>query len=69
MTTNVGMIDRVLRIAVAAVLVWAAFGTELAANGVVQWVLPVIAAIFALTAVVGTCPLYSIIGMKTCGKS
>jgi hypothetical protein len=32
-------------------------------------VLGVVALVFALTSLVGFCPLYTLLGMNTCGKS
>jgi hypothetical protein len=61
-----GTFDRAARIVAAIVLVWAAFGTAFAAAGVLHWLFLVIAAIFVLTAPVGTGPIYSIVGLKTC---
>jgi hypothetical protein len=66
MTTNMGKIDRGIRIAVAVVLLGLAFGTGFAATGVLHWLLIAIAAVFLLTSVLGNCPLYSLIGIKTC---
>ena len=66
MTTNMGKLDRGLRLVVAAVLVWAAFGTAVAAAGVLHWLALIVAAVFVLTALVGNCPLYSIVGLRTC---
>lgn len=66
MTKNMSTLDRGLRLVVAAILVWVAFGTGFAAAGVLHWLALAVAAIFALTALVGNCPLYSIVGIKTC---
>jgi hypothetical protein len=66
MRTNMGTFDRGLRLVVAVALVYAAFGTATAAAGVLHWAALAVAAVFALTALVGTCPLYSILGIKTC---
>lgn len=66
MTTNMGKIDRGGRIALAAVLLALAFGTNLLGVGVLFWLALAVAAIFAITAFVGNCPLYSIVGLKTC---
>ena len=61
MKFNVGGIDRILRIVVGLVLI------ALAATGTVGWwgwigIVPVI------TGALGNCPVYSIIGVNTCGK-
>ncbi|MBN9245002.1 MAG: DUF2892 domain-containing protein [Mesorhizobium sp.] len=67
MRTNMGTIDRGLRLVVAAALLYAAFGgaTVLAA-GILHWVVIAVAVVFILTSFVGICPLYSILGIKTC---
>ena len=68
MKQNMGSIDRILRIIIAAV-----FGL-LYFNGIVTgtWgiVLLVLGGVFVLTSLVGSCPLYSIFGFNTCpGKT
>lgn len=59
MKTNVGGIDRVLRIVVGAALVLAAAFGAIGAWGYLGLV-PLV------TGAVGTCPLYSLLGMNTC---
>jgi hypothetical protein len=66
MTTNLGKLDRGLRLVAAALLVILAFGTEFAASGIAHWLALVVAAVVALTALMGSCPLYRVIGFKTC---
>ncbi len=66
MTRNMGGIDRGLRILVALVLLYAAFATEFAAAGAIHWIAIAVAAVFTVTALIGNCPLYSVIGVKTC---
>jgi hypothetical protein len=66
MTTNMGALDRSARLVLAAVLLFFAFGTSAGAAGLLHWLAIAVAAIFALTAVLGTCPLYSLVGLKTC---
>lgn len=68
MTTNMGKIDRGLRLAIAAALVFAALGTSALGSGLLLWIALIVAAVFTLTAFVGNCPLYSVIGLKTCEK-
>jgi len=64
MTTNVGTLDRVVRIALAIVFSILYFtGTV---TGTVGVVLLVLGGVFLLTALVGTCGLYSIFGISTC---
>ena len=66
MKKNMGTLDRGLRIAAALVLLFLAFGTAFAATGVLHWLFIAVAAVFLITSVVGNCPLYSIVGIKTC---
>lgn len=66
MTTNMGKIDRGLRLVIAAALVFLAFGTALLGGGVLFWLALIVASVFTLTAFVGNCPLYSVLGLKTC---
>ena len=62
MSVNVGMIDRILRILVGAALIYWAYTHPNAWWGWIG-VVPI------LTAVVGWCPAYSILGMRTCSKT
>lgn len=63
MNKNEGTTDRALRGVLAVV---AAAVAAFVAQGAVQIVLWVVAAILAVTAVVGFCPLYRLIGVSTC---
>jgi Protein of unknown function (DUF2892) len=60
---NVGKIDRVIRLILATVIavLWA-LGTV---QGWLGIILLVVAAILLLTALFGTCPLYSLLGIST----
>lgn len=62
---NVGKMDKVIRgmIGVAAAA-FAFFGVE--AGGTLGIILYVVAAIMIVTAAIGFCPLYKIIGVSTC---
>jgi hypothetical protein len=66
MTTNMGKIDRGGRLAIAAVLLVLALATNVLGAGILFWLALVVAGVFTLTAFVGNCPLYSIVGLKTC---
>ena len=65
MSTNVGTIDRILRIVVGAALIALALGMI---PGVPASVWGWIGVVPLLTAVVGICPAYSILGVNTCGR-
>ena len=62
MTTNVGTIDRVIRIVVGLGLLWYALLAPATGYNWVGW----IGVIPLITALVGNCPLYSILGVSTC---
>lgn len=66
MRRNMGSIDRGLRIIVAALLVIVAYTVPMASAGPLHWLALAIAVVFILTSIMGNCPLYSIIGLKTC---
>ncbi|NRP12465.1 hypothetical protein XMM379_001528 [Aliiroseovarius sp. xm-m-379] len=58
MTKNIGGIDRIIRIAIgAALIVWAIMGGPIWA-----W----IGIVPMATAILGWCPPYAILGIKTC---
>lgn len=56
MKKNMGMIDRIARIAVAAVIGVAIFMNYI--TGTVAIVLAVLAGVFVLTSIISFCPLY-----------
>lgn len=62
MTTNMGGIDRVLRIVLGLALLWYALLAPATGYNWIGW----IGVVPLLTALVGNCPLYSIIGVSTC---
>lgn len=61
MKSNVGGLDRLLRIVVGLVLI------ALAATHVVGW-WGWLGAIPLLTGIVRFCPLYTLLGIRTCGR-
>jgi sulfite exporter TauE/SafE len=64
MITNVGTIDRILRVIAGVALIAFALGYIFPATGWnwIGW----IGAVPILSAVLGTCPAYSIMGLSTC---
>lgn len=66
MTINMGKIDRGARLLIAAALMVAAFGTGVLGSGILFWLALAVAAVFTLTSLVGNCPLYRLVGLKTC---
>ncbi len=68
MTKNMGTFDRTARIVVAILLIVSAFTGILPSAGLWFWLALLVAAIFLLTSALGNCPLYTIFGIRTCGK-
>lgn len=66
MVTNVGVIDRLIRVLLAGVLLY--LGLSVFAGSTLGLVLTIAAAIPALTAVFGFCGLYQLLGVKTCSR-
>lgn len=66
MTKNIGMIDRIVRIVIGIILIAFAlkFGFPDTGWNWVGW----IGIIPILTALVGSCPIYSLIGVNTCAR-
>ncbi|MCA9638111.1 MAG: DUF2892 domain-containing protein [Myxococcales bacterium] len=64
MTTNEGSIDRIIRILVGAGAGYGAFAT----SGALAIVLGVVAGIMVVTAALGFCPIYRLIGVSTCPR-
>lgn len=66
MKTNMGLIDRSIRIILAiAVLLLYLTGYI---SGLIAIILGVVAVIFVLTSLVGFCPLYTLLKISTCKK-
>jgi len=66
MKTNMGIIDRVIRIVIALVFVGLYFASVV--SGTLAIVLLVLAGVFILTSLIGFCPLYWPLGIHTWSK-
>lgn len=68
MTINVGTIDRILRAALGAVLLYLAFWSGLPAfdAGTLKYGAALVGVVMLVVAAVRMCPIYSIFGIKTC---
>jgi hypothetical protein len=64
MKTNIGTLDRIARIVVGVALL--AFALGFVGAGSPYALLGWIGVIPLLTALVGSCPLYSVLGLSTC---
>lgn len=66
MATNMGKIDRGGRLAIAGMLLLLAVGTDVFGAGILFWLVLIAAGVLTMTAFVCNCPLYRIVGLKTC---
>jgi len=64
MKKNVGSIDKILRIVIAVVAGYFAYNGGFEAAWI-SYALYAVAGIMLVTSLIGTCPIYSILGMKT----
>ncbi len=64
MTKNMGNTDKIIRLIIAAIIVFLYYNGNI--TGTLAIILAVFAIIFALTSFVSFCPLYTIIGVNTC---
>lgn len=67
MKKNMGSADRILR--TAAAIVFAVLYYTGIVTGTLGIILLVLGGVFVLTSLVGSCPLYSLLGMDTCPKT
>ena len=63
MKANMGTTDKIIRIALAALVAILYFTNVI--SGTIGIVLLVLAAVFVLTSLISFCPLYTIVGMNT----
>jgi hypothetical protein len=64
MKTNVGSMDKVIRIVLA--LIFAGLYFTGTVTGTMGLVLIILGGVFLVTALVGFCPLYVLMGLNTC---
>ncbi|MCB0738952.1 MAG: DUF2892 domain-containing protein [Bacteroidetes bacterium] len=64
MKKNVGNLDKVVRVAIAAVVSGLYFADVV--TGTLGIILMVLAGIFLVTSLVSFCPIYAIVGLSTC---
>lgn len=68
MTTNVGTADRIFRAVLGAVLLYLAFfsGLPVFAAPLFQYGAAAVGVVMLATSTLKMCPIYSILGLKTC---
>lgn len=67
MTKNMGTIDRTVRVLIAVAVAVLYFTGQI--GGTVAAVLGALSAIFVLTSLIGSCPLYLPFGLSTRGRT
>ncbi len=67
-SANVGSVDRIIRFIAGAILIILPFisSSALLSGPVMAWLLPIIGVILIATAFLRFCPIYKILGVKTC---
>ncbi len=70
MTVNVGTIDRILRAALGLVLLYLALFSGLPAFEAPVWkyLAAIVGVVMLVVAAVRVCPVYSIVGVRTCAR-
>ena len=66
MKRNMGVVDRIVRVVLAAVVGVLYFTEQI--TGTAAIVLGILAVVFVVTSIVGVCPLYLPFGISTRGK-
>lgn len=64
MKKNMGSVDRIIRLLIAAVLAFLYYNGTL--NGTMGAIAVIVAGVFTLTSVISFCPLYTLVGLSTC---
>jgi len=66
MKTNMGKADKAIRVVIA--LIFSALYFTRTVTGTLGFVFLALGAIFILTSILSSCPLYSLFGLSTCSK-
>jgi hypothetical protein len=66
MKPNMGNIDRIVRVLLAAVFAYLYFGGVV--TGTLGLILVILGGVFLLTSIVSFCPLYTLVGINTCPR-
>ena len=64
MKKNIGSIDKIIRLLVAVIAIYAAYTGMVASPW--DYVLYAVAGIMVVTSFMGSCPLFSVFGINTC---
>ncbi len=64
MNKNMGNLDRIIRVLIAVVAAYLYFTGVV--SGTLGIILVVVAVVFVFTSLISFCPIYAILGVKTC---
>lgn len=64
MIKNMGTTDRVVRLLLAAIMIYLAYSGMV--SGIIATILYILSAVFIVTSLIRTCPLYMPFGISTC---
>lgn len=67
MEKNMGSTDRILRILIALIIITLYFTTNIFSH-TAAIILLIVSTVFILTSIVGVCPLYLPLGIRTCAR-
>lgn len=66
MKKNMGIVDRTVRVALALTAIFLFYTKTV--TGTAGTILIIISIVFLLTSIFGICPIYSLLGIRTCAK-
>lgn len=66
MKPNMGTVDRIIRVLIAAVFAYLYFSGTV--TGTLGLVLVILGGVFVLTSLISFCPLYTLVGLNTCSR-
>lgn len=66
MKKNMGNLDRIIRLVIALVIAGLLVTKTVAISSTLGIILTIVAVIFSGTALISSCPLYSLVGLSTC---
>lgn len=67
MRTNIGTLDRIMRLVMAVVIAVLFFAHQISGTGAIIGL--VLASLFVLTSFIKICPLYAVLGISSCPKN
>lgn len=66
MKTNMGGLDRIIRIVIAAIIGYSFYSGALSFDSTWGIVAAIVGGIFVVTSMISSCPLYQLVGLSSC---